>query len=343
MIISHSMAQQGKAWIIGASTVLALVLGALLALWRPGMGQAAAEPARLAAAAPTPRQASIKALSGPWVVALQPGHWEIGDLPLELIRLRRNTGAQWGSIHEVEINTAVVGALAPMLREKGFKVEVVPATVPPSLRADAFVAIHADASVDTSRRGWKLAPPFRASPASRALARALAGAFAAEPALVQDVDGVTVNMRGYFAFNNRRFDHAISPYTPAAIIELGFLSNSSDRALLTGDPGYWAGIITRGLTAYFGGRSRSDTSDLEPLYFDWMAAGAGGAVVRSEPRADAPRTLSLDPGTTVMPVDVSGDWYEVFMRRPYRTGWVAKGELVPAENPRWPMPGERRG
>lgn len=252
-----------------------------------------------------------------------------------------NTGAEWGSIREVDINKSVVDALRPMLEAKGMRVMLVPATVPPGLRADAFVAVHVDSTNDRTRRGWKLSPPWRSSPASRELAHDLSLSFDTHPSLVNDADGITVNMRGYFAFNNRRFYHAISPYTPAAIIELGFLSNSTDRALLTADPKFWAGIIAVGLEHYFQGRDRTQVADLKPLELGWMAAGPLGAPVRTEPRADSEKRWTLDAGTTVMPVDLSGDWYEVFLRRPFTTGWVLKSDLVPTKDPRWPMPGER--
>ena len=49
---------------------------------------------------------------------------------------------------------------------------------------------------------------------------------------MQDMDGVTVGMRGYFGFNYRRFRHSISPYTPSVLVELGFLSNPSEEEKL---------------------------------------------------------------------------------------------------------------
>ncbi|HUX20429.1 MAG TPA: N-acetylmuramoyl-L-alanine amidase [Spirochaetia bacterium] len=335
------MQERAKNWLYGSAALLGLIAAVVLLVWRIGSGEVSASTAK-ESTAPSNAQPPVQPLSGPWVVAIQPGHWEISDLPPELIRLRTNTGAEWGAVREVDVNSSVVEALKPMLEAKGWTVVIVPATVPPGLRADAFVAVHADSTTDTSRRGWKLSPPWRSSEASRELAKDLSLSFNSEKNLVEDTDGVTVNMRGYFAFNNRRFYHAISPYTPAVIIELGFLSNQTDRALLTGDPKYWAGIIARGLETYFKGRDRAKVSDLQPLELGWMAVGPGGAPVRIAPRGDAEKRWSLEAGTTVMPVDVSGDWYEVFMRRPFTTGWVLKSDLVAAQDPRWLMPGEQR-
>lgn len=335
------MRERAKSWLYVTAAVAGLVAAGILLFWRMSVGEVSA--ATTSGRGPSESaQPPIQPLTGPWVVAVQPGHWEISQLPPELERLRTNTGAEWGTTREVNINKAVVDALVPMLEAKGWRVMVVPATVPPGLRADAFIAVHADSSTDTTRRGWKLSAPWRSSGASRELAKDLSASFSMEHNLAHDVDGVTVNMRGYFAFNNRRFYHAISPYTPATIIELGFLSNRSDRSLLTADPKYWARIIERGLATYFAGRSRSEVADLKPLELGWMAAGPGGAAVRTAPNSDAEKRWTLSEGTAVMPVDVSGDWYEIFMRHPFTTGWVPKSDLVPAKDPRWPMPGERR-
>lgn len=284
----------------------------------------------------------IRPLTGPWVVAIQPGHWQVAELPDELYRLRASTGAEWGKVREVDINRAVADSLIAKIREAGWTPELVPATVPAGLRADAFIALHADWGDQAIRRGWKLAPAWRASPASRKLANALASSFGQEPNLVEDTDGVTVNMRGYFAFNSRRFTHASSPYTPAVLIEMGFITNSIDRKLLTARPDYYADIIVRGLKSYFADRTRSETDDLRPLQLPWVSAGAGGAVVRQKPSAEAPELWALDPGTVLMPVDETGAWYEVFVRRHFATGWIRKADTTPAEDPHWPMPGERR-
>lgn len=285
----------------------------------------------------------IQPLTGPWVVAIQPGHWQVAQLPDELYRLRTSTGAEWGKVREVDINRAVADALIARIREAGWTPVLVPATVPPELRADAFIALHADWGNQADRRGWKLAPAWRASSASRKLADALARSFGQEPNLVEDMDGVTVNMRGYFAFNSRRFVHASSPYTPAVLIEMGFITSPIDRKLLTTRPDYYADIVMRGLKSYFADRPRSETDDLRPLQLSWVSAGSGGAVVRQRPSADASALWTLDAGTVLMPVDESGDWYEVFVRRHYATGWIRKTDTVPSEDPHWPMPGERRG
>ncbi|HEX2172766.1 MAG TPA: hypothetical protein VHL09_10020 [Dehalococcoidia bacterium] len=52
--------------------------------------------------------------------------------------------------------------------------------------------------------------------------------------LRDDTAHVSRNMTGYYAFNNRRYDHAIAPTTPAVILEMGFMTNASDLRFLLG-------------------------------------------------------------------------------------------------------------
>ena len=47
---------------------------------------------------------------------------------------------------------------------------------------------------------------------------------------------VSRNMTGYYAFNWRRYDHAIHPMTVAVVLETGFLTNASNAYLLINQP-----------------------------------------------------------------------------------------------------------
>jgi hypothetical protein len=47
---------------------------------------------------------------------------------------------------------------------------------------------------------------------------------------------ITRNMRGYYAFNSRRYEHSIHPMTPGAIVETGFITNASDRRIIVNNP-----------------------------------------------------------------------------------------------------------
>ena len=328
-----------KLLILIGTPALTLVLG--LGLWAAAGETPAALP-QAPSAAVSPKAAPIQALAGPWVVAVQPGHWKVEELPYELRRLRVNTGAEDGGVREMDLNLAVTEALLRRIERKGWKALLVPATVPPDLRADAFLSIHADWSGDPGYRGWKLAPSWRASGASRDLAAALSAALSAAPGLVPSPDGPTVDMRGYFAFNARRFEHASSPFTPAVLLELGFVTSAEDRARLKERPDFYAEALLAGLERYFAGRNRDRTDDLRPLDLPWVAAGPEGTVVRTAPTETAPQLWKLEAGSVLLPVDVRGDWYEVFVRRFYATGWIKITDTVNAEDPRWPMPGENR-
>jgi N-acetylmuramoyl-L-alanine amidase len=43
-------------------------------------------------------------------------------------------------------------------------------------------------------------------------------------------------MRNYYAFNYRRYRHALHPSTPGVIIETGFLTSSRDRDVIVREP-----------------------------------------------------------------------------------------------------------
>ena len=61
---------------------------------------------------------------------------------------------------------------------------------------------------------------------------------------------VTHNMRGYYAFNWRRYEHAVHPMTTAVILEAGFLTSPHDRAILIGDSRRAAEGIAKAVTQF---------------------------------------------------------------------------------------------
>ena len=271
------------------------------------------------------------ALTGPWVVAVQPGHWEIDELPDELYRLRGSSGTSWGTTREVDVNRAVADALVGLIRDQGWTALLVPATVPPGLRADAFLSLHADGSSDTKRTGWKLAPPWRSSSAGLALSEALSASFLTQKDLRHDADGITINMRGYFGFSHQRFVHAASPLTPSVLVELGFLSNEYDRSLMTSNPLRFAKLLLAGLESYFKNRPRSRIDDLEPKQFPRVVVGPAGTEVVARPATGARSLGKRLPGTMLSPVGETDGWYEVSLRDPRVIGWVAKSTLLPTD------------
>ncbi|AFG38656.1 N-acetylmuramoyl-L-alanine amidase [Spirochaeta africana] len=261
-------------------------------------------------------------------MAIQPGHWQIEELPDEHAHRRTNIGAVYQGVREVDIALAVTAALQDLLEAEGWQVQVVPATVPPGLQADAFISIHADWARDTGRSGWKLAPPWRASPAGRMLAASLHRAFTEETGLREDVAGITVGMRGYFGFAAHRFEYAASPYTPAILVELGFVTNTADRRRMTEQPEYYAGILHRGLREYFSQFDRSDTALLTPPVFEPKTAGPFGATAYRSPDASAAVVQHLSPLQVIRPIGREGEWYEVRIRTPALSGWIHQREIA---------------
>ncbi|MFQ3663279.1 MAG: N-acetylmuramoyl-L-alanine amidase [Chloroflexaceae bacterium] len=287
-------------------------------------------------ATPTPRPPGT-----PPRVGLQVGHLRSEELPEELARLRTSTGARWGKVTEAELNLAIASRVKPLLEAAGIVVDLLPATVPPGYDADAFIAIHADGSNNPAARGWKLATPWRASAASRALMAAVAAAYGAATDLPEDSGGVTFNMKGYYAFSYRRYQHAIARTTPAIIIEMGFMSNAADRGLLFGQPERVARGIASGVLTYLRQRDPNDGAALLPPDYPVMRAGATGALVRAAPRDDARILLRAGEGARIVPFDKLGEYYQAFVRAGDArvVGWVREDELIATdEQPVFPTP-----
>lgn len=282
---------------------------------------------------PSPRPAGT-----PPRVGLQVGHLNSQDLPEELARLRTSTGARWGGVTEAELNLDIANRVKPLLEAHGVVVDILPATVPPAYDADAFIAIHADGSQSGAARGWKLATPWRTSQASRALLEAVAAAYGPATGLPQDTGGVTVNMRGYYAFNYRRHTHAIARTTPAIIVEMGFMTSAADRGVLFGQPDRVARGIAEGVLAYLRQRDPNNGAALLPPEFSTLVAGPGGATLRTAPRDDARTVANLDPEARLFPFERRDGWYQVFVRGGARLqGWVREDQVVVTnEQPSFP-------
>lgn len=274
-------------------------------------------------------------------VGLQVGHLRSNELPEELARLRTSTGARWGNVTEAQLNLDIVNRVKPLLEAQGVIVDVLPATVPPSYDADAFLAIHADGSTSAAARGWKLATPWRASEASKALMDAVGAAYGPATGLPEDVGGVTFNMKGYYAFNFRRHDHAVARTTPAIIVEMGFMSSAADRAVMFNQPDRVAKGIADGVMAYLRARDPNNGAALLPPDFPVFRTAPGGAVVRAAPREDARVLIRADEGTRVTPFDRRDGYYQAFVRSGETrvVGWVREDQLVATdEQPTFPTP-----
>lgn len=193
---------------------------------------------------------------GPRRVGLQAGHWLTEQAPSELSRLQH--GAQGGGKEEWEVNLDVARRAKALLEAGGIVVDLLPATVPQRYRAHAFVSIHADGDPAGRAQGFKVArPAFSSIPIhDDRLVVALNNRYAAATALARDDGNITIRMRYYYAFNSRRYCHAVAPGVPQAIVETGFLTSAHDRALLLGAPDRVARGVANGVLAFLSGNPR---------------------------------------------------------------------------------------
>ncbi len=280
----------------------------------------------------TPPQGIARGVATPWRVGIQAGHWDIQALPDEQQRLRADTGTRWGPLPEADVNLAIARAVAARLRAAGVTVDLLPATVPVDYEADAFVAIHADDGGGRPVSGWKVAAPRLSSPASRLLRDSIARTYGAITELPEDRYGITCQMRGYYAFSWTRFAHAVSPFTPAAIIETGYLTSAFDRRVIVDDPATAAVGIVMGILAYLGQRPTLGPDALVPRSYPAMAVAADNALLRYFPAEDERIAARLSAGTVVRPVDEENGWAELTVMGNYRvSGWMKISDLKPLE------------
>ncbi|HLH22102.1 MAG TPA: N-acetylmuramoyl-L-alanine amidase [Chloroflexota bacterium] len=187
---------------------------------------------------------------GPKRVGLQAGHWLVEQVPPELHGLQ--AGTSFGGRQEWEVNLDLALRTQALLEAAGVQVDVLPATVPEHYQAHAFVAIHADGDTSGRVRGFKVARPgFSSVPAADdQLVDDLNAAYGAATGLPRDDEHISLRMRYYYAFNSRRYCHAVAPGVPQAIIETGFLTNAADRGILLGTPDAAARGLADGILRY---------------------------------------------------------------------------------------------
>jgi N-acetylmuramoyl-L-alanine amidase len=192
---------------------------------------------------PTPPQ-------GPRRVGIQVGHWNTDDVPPELHKLIGANGAIWGDVAEVDVNMNIAKRVTALLTKQGVVVDLLPTTVPEGYVADAFVALHTDSDGVGELSGFKLAHGKLRGPFEDRLLSDLQDAYAKGTAMDYDGTHVGVDMRYYYAFNWGRFQHATSAHTPAAILEMGYISSDDDRRLLTAEPDRIASAIASGVLRF---------------------------------------------------------------------------------------------
>lgn len=198
---------------------------------------------------PIPTPADWQPPEGPVKIALQAGHWRANEAPDELRGLRDN-GTRWRDVAEWEANLEIAERSAEMLRELGYEAEVLPAVVPPGYRAHLFIAIHADGAGDPRASGYRVAAPRRdATGRAAGIVSLLEESYGKETGLRRLPD-VTRRMSNYYAFNYRRYEHALHPMTIALILETGFITSERDRAVILSDPDRAARGIVAAVTRF---------------------------------------------------------------------------------------------
>jgi N-acetylmuramoyl-L-alanine amidase len=187
---------------------------------------------------------------GPKRVGLQAGHWLADQAPPELHNLQG--GAIGGGKEEWQVNLDVAQRTADLLEANGIQVDVLPATVPERYQANAFVALHADGDTTGADRGFKVARPgFSSIPdVDDRLVEAINQTYGAETDLPRDDEHISLRMRYYYAFNSRRYCHAVAPGVPQAIIEMAYLTSATDRQVLIGNPEKLAQAVSDSIQAF---------------------------------------------------------------------------------------------
>lgn len=146
------------------------------------------------------------------VCVLQRGH---------LGRRRGNTGTPG----EVEYNVAVSKRVMAKLKPEGIDVRLYGADdVPCGLRCDAFLALHCDGAERQDAGGFSLGYPDHLGDTGE-LARCLRQSYGASTSIVFRGYNVTRSLRCYYAFSRVKA-------RGRAVIELGFLTNPSERRYL---------------------------------------------------------------------------------------------------------------
>ncbi|TME62385.1 MAG: N-acetylmuramoyl-L-alanine amidase [Chloroflexi bacterium] len=200
---------------------------------------------------------------GPRRVGIQVGHWKTDEAPPELTKLVVQTGASWEGVNEVDLNLDIAQRVAVLLNSSGIAVDILPTTIPPGYLADAVVALHADSDGVGELSGFKMAHSARRGPYEDALLNDVKTAYAKATGLDYDGTHISNAMRGYYVFSWTRFQHAVSPFTPGVILEMGYLSNDDDRALMIDKADVVAAAISAGIMRFLSDTPRAKIFEKE--------------------------------------------------------------------------------
>lgn len=153
-------------------------------------------------------------------------------------------------LREVDITLPVAQRVAAILRWRGYQADLMGeydvALI--DYQADTFISIHADSCVVPGASGFKVARvenSFVPEEEDR-LVDCLWQCYAPATGLAPHRESITPDMRNYHAFRK------ISPHTPGAIIEMGFMLD--DRWLLENRQDDIASGIVEGIACFLEGR-----------------------------------------------------------------------------------------
>ncbi len=251
----------------------------------------------------------------PLRVGLQAGHWRSHELPDELRSLRGSTGAAAAGVREHEVNLKIAQRAAAYLQQAGVTVDVLPSTVPPNYYADAFVSLHADGSANTRLSGFKIAGHYREWAASTALLEALRAEYSPASGLRWDGEHVSSGMRGYYAMSSHRFKHTISSYTPGVILEMGYLTNSNDRRLMTQGADRLARAVSDGILRFLNSKPEGGWAAPPPLPELRATVITATANVRSGPGPKFNMVRVVNRNRSLFVSEVRGDWLKLHSYR----------------------------
>jgi len=116
--------------------------------------------------------------------------------------------------------------------------------------ADLFISIHADGNTNTTVSGFRAAAPPRDQTGRAAEFVDLLERAYVEATGLPHYPTVTRRMENHYAFNSRRYRHAIHPRTVGVILETGFLTSPTDRRVIVNDPDRSAQGIAKAVTLY---------------------------------------------------------------------------------------------
>jgi len=153
--------------------------------------------------------------------------------------------------YEKGINLSVALEVARLLEQKGLRVKMTRtddyfveledrAAIANNINADLFVSIHADSFPKSSRRGYTIYIARSASSSSRQAASAIARSMSGT-----GLNSFGVQTAGYHVLTGTR--------GPAVLVELGYLSNRSEAALLRSSSfqNRLAQAVADGISDYF--------------------------------------------------------------------------------------------